>query len=445
MITPNKVYRAMIQGLSNTTDGKYYVYIPTLMAHDQGFHGCMARNKVSSYAKWMDPNTKEVKSLGVYIPLQIGMMVEVKFENDQYDSCYISGIVFDQSPGNKDDQESFYIFGKTVNNTIFYSDESRNLTHIMHHNGATNVLMFDDKISLSVNETSSVGTNNFSNVEIGAEAITLKVGNTSMVLDESGLTLSTKNNKWEFGNKEMNFKTTKYSIEAESFEVSANKVFINGVEENHIKGNVTRVTGTQQTAVMGNTVTVDSNINTTINSRGFLTLSAATALALECPAIISLDTFGVLGLNGTMTYLGGNMLAMNGNMVSLNGGTVAIDGQILTNLGVGAAQANSMYASILAMNATMSGVKTGWTTAFHFGDVGSGMACNIMAETLPGVAQGAPNPCVVTTIIPRFDYINTTLKYIHTNNNVSDVGTIDNLNSLNGNILPSMFMNKTSL
>lgn len=440
MIIPNKIYRAIVQGLSNTTDGKYYVYIPTLMSHDSGFHGCMAKNKVSSYAKWMDPTTKEIKSIGVFIPLQVGMMVEVKFDTEQFDSCNIVDLVYDQSPGGKDDQEQFYIFGKSVNNTMIYTDESRNLTHIMHHNGTTNVLMFDDKISLSVNETSNAGTNNLSNVEIGAESITLKVGNTSLILDESGMKIATKNNKWEFGNKEMNYKTEKYTIEADSFEVSAKKVFINGVEENHIKGNVTRLTGTQQLAVNGNTVSVDSNINTTINSSGFTTLSATTALMVDCPAYVNVNTNGVLGLNGTLTYLGGNTLTMDGEMVAINGATVSMDGTILTNLNVATAQASSIKASILAMDATMTGVNTGWTTAFHFGDVGTGMASNIMTEKIPGVAQGAPNPTVIPTIVPKFDYINTTLKYIHTTNSVSNVGTIDNLNSLNGNILPSMFL-----
>lgn len=442
MIKPNKVYRAIIQGLSNQTDGKYKVYIPTLMSQDHGFHGCMARNKVSTYGKWIDPNTKEVKSIGVYIPLQLGMLVEVVFDTDQFDSGNIIGLVYDQSPMNKDDQEDFYIFGKTVGGSMIYCDEGRNITHLMHHNGKTNAIFYDDKISFNVAETSNAGTNVLSNIELGAESIILKIGHTSLVLDESGMMITTKDNKWEFGNKEMNYKTSKYTIESDTFEVSAKKVFINGVEENHIKGNVTRVSGTQQVAVNGNTVSVDSNINTTINSNGFTTIKGLTALDIDCPASVQISTLGILGLDGTMTYLGGNTLAINGQMVAINAATLGMDGQILTNMGMATGQAASMEAGILAMKATMLGVKTAWTTAFHFGDVGIGMACNVMAEAIPGIAQGAPNPTIIPSIIPKFDYINTTLKYIHTNEKINNVGTIDNINSLNGNILPEMFLLK---
>ena len=59
-ITPGKIYKAIIQGLSDTTDGKYKVYIPSLMAHDKTFKWCYAKNRVGKYGKWIDPNNSKI-------------------------------------------------------------------------------------------------------------------------------------------------------------------------------------------------------------------------------------------------------------------------------------------------------------------------------------------------------------------------------------------------
>ena len=440
MIIPNKVYQAVIIGLSDTTDGKYKIYIPSLMAHDKNFRSCFAKNKASSYGKWMDPKTKEIKSIGTYIPLQIGMLVNVIFDTVNYNSGSIIGFHYDEIPLNKDDQENFYLFGKTKNGTQIYCDESRNITHIMHNKGVSNIIFFDDKISLSINEPSKAGTNNFSNVEIGQESIILKVGNTSLILDESGMQIRTKDNVWDFGNKDMSFKTDRYSIEANTFEVQARKIFVNGTDETHIKSTVTRVTGGQQLALNGNTVNVESNINTTIQTNGSLNLKALLNATIYCPTHIRVDTDGILTLTGNQTLLDGINTVVNGTFVGLNASTIGLDGQFLTNFGLGSSLSASALAAAYSIHYSMKAVDTTYTTLFHFGDAGTGMASNIMSETLPGVAQGAPNMLPVPGIVPRFDYINTTIKYMTTNFEVGNVGTIDYINSLNGNYLPNVYL-----
>ena len=443
MIVPNKVYRAIIKGLSNTTDGKYDIYIPTLMSHDSGFNGCVAKNKVSQYGKWMDPETKEVKSIGIYIPLQVGMMVEVVFETTQYDSANIIGLVYDQIPLNKDDQQNFYLFGKTKNGTQIYVDESRNITHVMHNKGLANIILFDDKISLSVNETSDAGTNNLSNIEIGSEAITLKVGNTTLLLDESGLTLVTKDNKWEFGNKEMNFKTSKYSVEANEFSVVADKVFINGSQENHIKGNVTRVSGNQHLSLTGVTVNVASENNLTLKTMGFLNISSTLKCLIDCDTSVQLKSSGLISLLGTQTHIDGNSVTINGEIVAVNGSTISMDGQLLTNLGVSQGLCNSGKISSIGLEDSMELANISLTSALHMGDVGTGTLCNTLGNTVNGSAQSAPTPMPIPNISPRFDYINTCLKYMNQNTEIGNIGTYDNINSLNGNYLPNIFYKNT--
>ena len=439
-IIPNKKYRAMITGLSNTTDGKYKVYVPSLMSHDKTFKWCMAKNKTSAYAKWMDPNSKEVFSTGTYLPLQVGMMVEVKFDTTDHSSCSIIEVIYDQTPLNKDDQENFYLFGKTKNGTQIYVDESRNITHIMHNKGRSNIILMDDKISMSVNEVSKVGNNNLSNIEIGAEAITLKVGFTSFVIDDSGMQLITKDNKFEFGNKELNFKTSKFSVEANSFEVQANKVYLNGLEELHLKSTVTRVTGGQHLSITGNVINVSSNVLTSITSNTSLHLSANLNLLVESKAHIKIDT-GFLTLDSGQLHMKNNMTTISSQFYALNSQTIAMDGMINQNIGIGSV-ASTMNGVAMAVHASLYAMDVAYSTAFHFSDGFSGMAANMISESIPGVAQGSPKPMPIPSMTPRFDYLNTVIKYMNTNTDIGNVGTIDNINSLNGNLFLDVFRKK---
>ena len=439
-IIPGKIYRAIIQGLSDTTDGKYKIHVPSLMAHDKTFKWCLAKNKVGKYGKWVDPNNKnKVYSIGNYIPLHLGMNVEVVFETTQHDSGKIIDLSYDQIPLNKDDQQTFYLFGKTKNGTQIYTDDSRNITHIQHHKGLANIIMMDDKISLSTNEVSDIGTNNFSNIELSKESIILKVGHTSLILDESGLTVQTKDNKYEFGNKEMNYKTSKYGIEADEFSIQANKIFVNGLEEVHVKSVVSRITGTQHMSVNGNIVNIDSNTNTTIQSTGIVDLKAYLNMSLFCPTNIGLTTLGMLSLDGIQTTVNGIVTTINGTTLALNAPTIFEDSQVIRGVGGASALAGSTVAAAKAVNLSMTGVDIALTTAFHFNDPFSGMVCNVMSETLPGVAQGAPNPLPILNMVPNFDYINSVVKYINVNTDTGNIGTYNTMNGLRGNYLPDVY------
>lgn len=439
-IVPNKKYRAIITGLSDTTDGKYKVYIPSLMAHDRTFQWCMAKNKVSPYAKWSDPTSKKVYSTGSYIPLVRGMMVEVSFDTSDQSSCNIVGVVYDQVPLNKDDQENFYLFGKTKNGTMIYVDESRNITHVMHNKGVSNIILMDDKISLSINEVSPVGNNNLSNIEVGAEAITMTVGGTSLILDESGMQVVTKDNIHHFGNKEIAYKTSKYSVEANTYEIQADKVYINGLEELHLKSTVTRVSGGQHLSLTGNVINVHSNVLTSISSNTSVHMKSNLNMLIECPTHVKIDT-GFLALKSMQTHISSEMTTISSSFFALNSQTIAMDGIINQNIGIGST-AIAMDGVAIGLSSALYGVDYAYSTAFHFADGFSGMAANMISETLPGVAQGAPRPMPIPSMVPRFDYLNTIIKYMNTNMDIGNIGTVDNINSLNGNLFLNVFRKK---
>lgn len=441
-IVPNKRYFAIVQGLSDQTDGKYKLHIPELMAHDPNFRWCMGMNRVSKYAKWMDPDTKQIKSMGWYLPLQVGMNVEVVFDTTSYQSCRIIDLYFTESPMNKDDQENYYLWGKTKNGTQIYTDDSRNLTHVMHNGGLTNVIMMDDKVTVSVNEVSNIGSNTFGVVEIGKEAITLKIGETSLILDASGIHFNTKNNSFSYGGKEFTIKTEKFSVESDTTEILSRQIFFTGTEEIHSKGTVNRITGGQNLSITGNVINVASNINTTISSRLTTNIKSDVDLNIDCPSNLSLSTYGYLYMSGTSTVLDGINTTINGTTLALNAPIIYEDAQIMRGMGIASGVAPANVGSAMGTNAALTGMDMGLTTAFHFNDPFSGMAANVMTETLSGVAQGTPNPMPLVTMTPSFDYISSVIKYTTSNNEISNIGTVDTFNSLRGNSFPSVYLKK---
>lgn len=436
MVEPNKVYVGMIQNVSDSTDGKYKVYIPSLMAHDENFKSLPCKNNTGNYCKWIDPTSGEVKSIGQYLPLQPGMPVKIVFENSSYMSGSIVGLHYDNIPLNKDDQSSFYLFGKTLNGTRIYSDDKRNITHICHHDGNSNIVLMDDKIALSVDDCApGIGGNNIAGIEVSKTGIFLKFEETALVLDASGVHFICGDNKFEFGSKEMNWKTEKYTIEADSYEVKAKKAYITGLEELHLKSTVTRVTGGQHLALTGNTVVMESNIMTHISSSTSVVLSSLLHTSISSTNI-DLDAKGVASINGLTTIVNGTSSAtLNGASLFISGSTVFEDAQIVRGMGIGSAGAESMTALATSLRLGMQGSDAGLTTAFHIGDPFSGMVCNTMTETLNSTAQGVPNQMPFVSILPNMDYMNTLLQYITRGEKVGDLGTRDQAWSLSGNVI----------
>ena len=141
------------------------------------------------------------------------------------------------------------------------------------------------------------------------------------------------------------------------------------------------------------------------------------------------------------THISSDMTTISSSFFALNSQTIAMDGMINQNIGVGQA-ATAMDGVALGLSTALYGVDYAYSTAFHFADGFSGMAANMISETLPGVAQGAPRPMPIPSMTPRFDYLNTIIKYMNTNIDIGNVGTVDNINSLSGNLFLNVFRKK---
>lgn len=438
MVNPNKIYTGIIQGYSKQSQGYYNVFIPEFSFINPEYETISAKNKTNKYAKWYNNSDKTVYSSGSYFPLTPGMQVDVKFKTTSLESGEIIAISYDETPLTKDDEESFYLLGKSVGGTYVFTDDKRDVTQIIHKKGVSNILMTSDKISMSINETSNLGTNFLSGVELSKEGIYLKFGNTIFIMDDSGFRFKVGKANYVMDDKGFKTDTENVTVKAKNYEIQADKIFINGLEETHIKSTVTRVTGGQHLSLNGNVVNIDSNLNTTVGSNNAVNIKSLVHTSIDSP-MINIDALGTLLLKGSSTLLTGLTTVVNGITTVINGANIFEDSMIIRGMGVGTSVATSLEASLLATKYSLLASDISLTTAFHFNDPYSGMACNAMTETLTGVAQGAPNPMPEVIMNPSFDYINSYLQYINKGSKVGNIGTVDLINSLSGNSFKSIY------
>lgn len=437
---PNKTYKAIITGFSNSTDGKYKIYIPALMQSDVEFSSIVAKNRITPYGKWINPNTNEVESIGIYFPLQLGMQVEVIFETKSYQSAKITNLWYDEIPLDKSDQETFYLLAKTKNGTTIYTDDKRNITQILHSKGKSSFLMMDDKISLSLNEVSGVSNNNFCTFEMSQEGFIFKVGDNYMVLDETGFHLKVGENQINTTKKDTIIKTENLQLEAaQNIELKGNNAFVTANEELNLKSTTLRATGGQHVSITGNVLNFASQINTTLSSNISIDLKANVSIKSES-SVISNKALGLLYNYGSSACYDGITTVLNGTTTAINGTTVFEDSQIIRGVGAGAMMASTMAGIATATTLSLKASDTALVTGFHFGDPFSGMACNVMTETIPGTAQGCPNQMPLVSMVPSMDYINSTIKYINKGLTNGNIGTVDYISGLSGSEFKNVYI-----
>lgn len=437
MIKPGKKYSALIQGYPSDTSGFYPVYIAEIFAIDKTLTTIKVKNKLNNYGKWMYKG--EVYSSGSYSPLHPGMNVTVEFATSSALSGAITEVHYDETPFDKVNQVGVHLVAKTPNGSEMYFDDARGITHIMHNNGNSNLFLTDDKITASINESSNVGSNFIGGLEIGKEGIYLKFGTTTVSLNESGIMFKVGEAEYVFDDKSFKNYTESYNMKLKNFEVEADKVFITGKEELQLKGTVSRLTGGQHLSLNGNIVNIDSNLNTTLQSTQSVNIKSLTNISLDS-SIISADALASIMVKGINTTITGITTVVDGTTVAISGTNIFEDMNIIRGLGVATSVAAGSVASAIALKYSMQAADIALTTAFHFNDPFSGMAANVMTETLPGVAQGVPIQMPVVNMNPTFDYTNNLIQYIKKAHKIGNIGTVDTLNSLSGNQFKNLYL-----
>jgi hypothetical protein len=344
MIVPGKKYSALIQGYPNDTSGLYPVFISELHAIDKSLTTVKVKNKLSNYGKWMYEG--KVYSSGSYIPLHPGMTVTVVFLTASALSGSITEIHYDHTPFDKINQVGIHLIAKTPGGSQIYLDDSRGVTHIMHNNGRTNALLSDDKISLSVNETSNVGSNFISGVEVGKEGIFLKFGTTSISINESGIAFKVGEAEYIFDDKALKANTENVNLNIKNFELKSNKTFITAEEEAHLKSTVTRVTGGQHISMTGNVIGVDSNLHTSVRSGVSVSIDSLSHIDIDS-TIINIDALGSVAVRGTAALLTGVETVVNGVTTAINGSNIFEDSMIIRGMGVASSLSAGLVGSTI--------------------------------------------------------------------------------------------------
>lgn len=441
MIKVGKKYKAIITNYAPGTSGEFQVFIPELNCIDPELKSITVKNKTSKYAKWfIEGNDSTPQSCGQYFPLYPGMNVDVMFKTSSAQSGEIVGLHYDNIPMTKNDEKGMYIIAKTVEGTTITTDDTRSVTQITHKKGLSNLILADDKVSMTVNEVSDAGTNVFSGMEINEGGITFKVGENALILDKTGVKIKIKDAVYAFTDKMFNLDTKSMCYDVDNFEVKAKKVLIQGGEELHLKSTVSRISGGQHLSLNGNVVNIDSMTNTTVQSNNNLTLKGLVSLDMES-SMLFVDSLGMLSLNGLNTVVNGVTTVVNGSgSTCINGSTVFEDSMVIRGLGIASSISTTMTATCLSMKTTLKATNLALTSALHFTDPFSSMAANTLTLTLPGVAQSVPNQLPEALVVPSFDYVNSYLQYLNRGFKVGDLGTIDHVKSLSGSLVKQSYI-----
>lgn len=392
-----KEFQGIIYDGIEDYEGRYKVHIAALYPMSEPILLSLPNDVLGNkFSRWYDPNLQSIKSSGSYYPLQSGMKVKVKFKNNDINSGYISGIVSEvpliDSVKNRD---TFYLLNKTVNGSYIYQDDSRNITHIMHSNGKSNVFLDDDRVVLSTNEPVNAGKDYsvpLSYVELTKNTfkVSSSIADNYINMDESGIVLRVGNSMLSITSKGIQLDTPgdiKLN-QGNALHLKAGKLFLEGSDELHLMGNVVRIAGNTSVNINGGIVSLDSFKTTSIKSNLAVIVESLSRVKVS-GTICELSALTNLSISGLTTTIDGQMLNLSGSVTNIAGGSIFMDGTLNHNLGVASSTANGMVATNLGLNIGVDAAVAATSITSGMNDMISGIVNATLVQTLPGSARFA--------------------------------------------------------
>jgi hypothetical protein len=376
--------------------GRYAVYIPNMMAFNMvGTRYIWCKNAINTYSIHRDPITKKFYKAGQYIPLPPGTKVIVEFLSNSLEQGYITGV--DGFIPTKD-RDNYYLVYETLHGSKFYVDDKRDILHIQHSDGLTNIFLSKDNITLQLNQNNSSG-------EI--------VRNSAIVIDENRIQFVVKNQLLEFSvdglkmilddentktflsitQEGMNLSANKFinfNVEDGRFFVNSKDMFLTGLNESHIWSNDLRLTGSQKAQLSG----------TTINIQGFLDIHLK-SLNINEEALVSYnlrtmmynaDVFGAMNTYASVYSLTAQVNSTANSMNAQSGSLNASDGVSFENMGVGSSAAGSINGAMNVVATSMYFGNATVGTALLMNEPTGAMAATnmVLSSTIAGSAEQAP-------------------------------------------------------
>ena len=382
-------------GISNAdTEGKYLVYLPSLTPNDTSQKPIWARNEVqgSRFSRWVDINTRSILSSGSYYPLYSGMKVNVRFRTDSLESCYITNVISDIPLIDKaSNRDNFYLINKTKKNSWIYQDDDRNITHIMHDAGSSNIVLEKERVVLHTGVPIGNGINGtlISNaLDIGATGTKLEFRNNSIIMDATGIILKAGNTTFTISDAGIKFGASGNLdlISEGNMNIQGKNLFLTGVEEAHLYSNVTRITGNTQLALSSNVITMDG-ITSTFIKGGQVTVEGLIRTKISGPTLeLSALTNMSISSNATLT-MNSQSTILSGSSTVIDGANIFMDGMIIHGMSAATSIAQSMIAMNLGLNTGMDLANAGLVSSLGFSDPFSATTNTIITSTATGVAR----------------------------------------------------------
>ena len=391
----DKEYIGVIkEGTDNKLDGRYLVHIRELMATDSSLKPIWAKNEVQGnrFARWLDFNTKNIMSSGSYHPLREGMMVNVKFRSDSMESAYITNVVSYLPLVDKSSmRDTFYLLNKTVKGSWIYQDDARKFTHIMHNNGASNITLDDDSVTIHNGlpiENGKGGVLLRNALSVGKAGTKMEFGNSSIILDETGITFKageTLMTLTESGIKMI----SNGSVEVDSgknLRLKGKDTHIQGNDNLQLFSNVLRMTGNVQTAIVSNTINIDSMSLTAIRSTGQVNIEGTVKTKITAP-VLEMTSLSNIYLDAPVMFIGANNMTIHSPSMALSSSSLMIDGIINHGMGTASSMGTSMKSMNLSLSVSTDAANAALVTALGNNDVVTGIVNASLVRTMPGAAM----------------------------------------------------------
>lgn len=387
-------YGIVLPDLDPLEQGRYKVYIPATMQRPSGevVDGIWCQNGLTTFRAYRNSDNQPVVG-GNSRPITPGAPVIVSMSDSGDNPTIVRFAPTNISTPDGKNRDSLYIIEQTPKGSSVIIDEDKGFLHINYGAGSSNVLLTPDTVSLEINTPDSTGSSFVSGVRIQPDAIRLQMKDSLLELNSSGFGVTLKDGSYmRMTKKGIEFYGEDYINMASKKSISAysNGINITGTSNLDLRSSDTKLSGTQKLALTGNQISIESFLTTQLKGM-HIGLQAKLKMSMSS----TMYDNKVLGVRNDFSAVHNeNAQTKVGvySMQSISSSTILQDGQVISNMGVGASVSASVATSTVAsVEATQAGLAA-YGTVLLSNNSFSAAASNVVAETLPGVAQVADEP-----------------------------------------------------
>jgi len=352
-------FTGIIQDIFDEADPtKYFVSIPELTSSHK--EPILVKNNLNNYSAVKIKNVDNTLYSGIYYPLNPGTKVNIQFYTNEITSGYIESLHNDSQaipPGESPD--SYYLLMETPGGSRAYFDTDKERFHIHNetHLGGADIFTDGNTITLQTNTKTNEAA---SSLELSQNGFIVKIGDRSLIFNESGLAVNsgTKGNTFiNMTDKGISIKGEEFlSFDTQKLNMRGELVALQSLGQLHIRGTVLNLTGTQKAALNSSVVHIEGWMSTYIKAG--LTLNLESLVFYKVQSLIS-DELN-LAMKHSFSAIEARESTITAETSTFKASAISVmanDGVIINNLGVASDIAPTLATSML-------GVSSGLTAAF---------------------------------------------------------------------------------